>query len=195
MLTLFNVILTVSQFQLIKHFHIGIHFFTPPPGNAAVTMSCLLAASHCIAAIEIARFLLVVHIPVNFQWLADSLLRLQLLTLPSAYVCKRLTALRRTRTKIPVFRTATTSCWEWMSPYFCTFEDKAEGGNYCLVSLYTSKASFYPCICIGHSKTIQKVFIKVKTYSSKSSVQGISFQSGNYLCNQFLFLPVNNDKT
>lgn len=151
-------------------------------------MSCLLAASRCIAAIVLERFLLVVHIPVNFQWLTNSLLQPQLLTIPSVHICKGLTALWRTGTKIPVFRTATTSCWEWMSPRFCTFENKAEKENYCLgSSLHTSKASLYSCVCIGHSKNIQKVFIKVKTYGSKPSAQGSNFQNRDYLCSHSFF--------
>lgn len=78
MLMLFNVILSVSQFQFIKHFYIHVHFPTPSLCTTASSCkllpwaSCLLAASCCIAAIVLDRFLMVVQVPVNFQWLTDS---------------------------------------------------------------------------------------------------------------------------
>lgn len=105
MLMLFNVILSVSQFQFIKHFYIHVQFPTPSLCTTASSCkllpwaSCLLAASCCIEAIVWDRFLLVVQVPVNFQWLTDSPLSPQLLAIPSVYVCKGLTALLRTEQK------------------------------------------------------------------------------------------------
>lgn len=184
MVMMFNAILTVSQFQFIKPFCTGVHL--PTPSLSTRTISCnLLPWAACWQLLV----LQLLHCKGSRWWFTSQRISSDLMTHFCSPTCPQnqlclpvrgwlLYAEQEQKSLIAVLRGAMTSCWEWILPCFCTFENKAKKGHGFLVSLYMRKAPLYHSVWIGLSKNI----IRVKTCGSKSSAQSSNLQNEDDLC-------------
>lgn len=177
MVMLFNAFFTVSQFQFIQPFCTGVHL--PTPSLSTRTIHCNLLPWAAFWQLLVLQLL---FCKGSHWWFPSHRISSDLMThfcsptCSEAQLCLPIRAWmpygeQEQKSLIPVLRRATTSCWEWILPCFCTFENKAKKGHGLLVSLYMSKAPLYPLICVGLSKNI----IRVKSCGSKPSSQSSNF--------------------